>query len=55
MKMFQYTIKILADTPFDKKYSILSIEEFRKKYEYLINKDNSDEFVINYLTKGHKS
>ena len=30
MKMFQYNIKILVDTPFDKKYSILSIEEFRK-------------------------
>ena len=25
--MFQYNIKILVDTPFDKKYSILSIEE----------------------------
>ncbi len=55
MKMFQYNIKILVDTPFDRKYSILSIEEFRKKYEYLINKDNSDEFVINYLTKGYKN
>jgi hypothetical protein len=45
----KYNIKILKDTPFDKKYTVLSLEAFRLKYNYLINTHNSDIFLINYL------
>lgn len=53
--MKTYKIKILQDTPTDNAYTILSLSEFRNRYCYLINKDNSDEFIINYLTKGYLS
>lgn len=53
--MKTYSIKVLQDTPFDKAYTILSIDEFRARYNHLVNKHNSDDFLINYLTKGYKS
>jgi len=53
--METHTIKILQDTPFDKAGVILSLNDFRDRYPYYINKDNSDEFLINYLTKGYKN
>jgi len=49
----KYKIKILKDTPFDRTSTMLSITEFREKYRYLINSDNSDEFVVHYLTSGY--
>jgi hypothetical protein len=51
----EYTIKVLKDTPFDKANTILSLKEFRERYTYIFNKDNSDQFVINYLTEGYIS
>ena len=50
-----YTIKILQNTPFDKANTILSIEEFRLKYKYLINPGNSDYFLVNYLRGDYKN
>lgn len=52
--MFQYNIKILKDTPFDKAYTILSPEAFRIKYSYLINTHNSDKFLADYLNGKYK-
>jgi hypothetical protein len=48
----KYKIKVLKDTPFDVKNTILSLDEFRLKYGYLISSDNSDQFVISYLKNG---
>lgn len=50
-----YNIKILQDTPFDKAYTVLSIEAFRLKYTYLINTHNSDYFLVNYIKEGYKN
>lgn len=49
----EYNIKILKDTPFDKKDTVLSIEAFRLKYNYLINTHNSDVFLVSYLNGGY--
>ena len=49
----EYRIKILKDTPFDKANTILSTEDFRYKYSYLINTHNSDKFLAEYLSKGY--
>jgi hypothetical protein len=51
----EYTIKVLKDTPFDKANTILSLKEFRERYTYIFNKDNSDQFVIDYLNIKNKS
>jgi hypothetical protein len=52
--MKKITIKILQDTPFDKAYTILSLETFRRKYN-LVNEHNSDEFLVNYVKDGYRS
>lgn len=49
------TIKVLKDTPFDKAGTKLSASDFRLRYSYLVNPYNSDDFLVNYLTKGYKS
>jgi hypothetical protein len=49
----EYKIKILQDTPFDQKYTVLSIEAFRLRYSYLINTHNSDNFLVSYLKEGY--
>ncbi len=49
----KYNIKILKETPFDKKDTVLSIEAFRLKYNYLINTYNSDVFLASYLNGGY--
>jgi hypothetical protein len=51
----EYTIKVLKDTPFDKANTILSLKEFRERYTYIFNKDNSDQFIFHYLTEGYKN
>lgn len=48
-------IKVLKDTPFDKKDTLLSLDEWRERYSYIVHKQNSDEFLINYLQKGYKN
>lgn len=55
MRAVTYNIKVLKDTPFDKRHTILSIEDFRKKYTYLINAHNTDSFLISYLQVGRKN
>lgn len=50
----QYNIKILKDTPFDKAYTVLSLEEFRNRYSYLINTHSSDEFLVEYIKGRYK-
>lgn len=48
-------IKVLKDTPFDKKDTLLTLEEWRERYSYIVHKQNSDEFLINYLQRGYKN
>jgi len=42
-------IRILQDTPFDKKGNILEIADFRLKYAYVCVKEVSDKELIDYL------
>lgn len=44
-------IKILKDTPFDKKGTLLSIADFRLKYSYVCTKSTSDDDLVTYLRK----
>jgi hypothetical protein len=53
--MNKYNIKILENTPSHSKYTVISIEDFRKFYPTIINEHNSDEFLINYLKQGYKN
>jgi hypothetical protein len=53
--MNKYNIKILENTPIHSKYTIISIEDFRKFYPTIINEHNSNEFLINYLKQGYKN
>lgn len=49
----KFNIKIKKDTPFDKIGTILSLETFKLKYNYLINTDNSDIFLAKYLKEDN--
>lgn len=51
--MENYRIKVLKDTPIDKANTTLSIPEFRERYSYIINKDNSDKFLIDFINGCH--
>lgn len=53
--MIQYNIKILENTPIHSKYTVISLEEFRNCYPSIVNKHNTDNFLINYLKEGYKN
>lgn len=53
--METHKIKMLRDTPFDNANAVISISEFRDRYSRFVHKDNSDEFIINYVREGYKS
>lgn len=47
--MNKYNIKVLQDTPFDKKSTILPLVDFKLKYNYIITEPITDEEFIQYL------
>lgn len=53
--MTQYNIKILENTPIHSKYTVISLEEFRNCYPTIVNKHNTDNFLINYIKEGYKN
>jgi hypothetical protein len=47
-------IRVLKDTPFNKKGDIINFTEFRSKYNYLCARDVTDEDLIAYLKEEKK-
>ena len=47
-------IKVLKDTPFDKKDTLLTPEEFSKKYNYVYVREKTDLQLFTYLEQEYK-
>jgi hypothetical protein len=50
-KLETYKIKVLKDTPFDNAGTILGIDQFRFRYNYIHAKSVDDDEIIEYLKK----